>query len=301
MTARSSLNRPESVSPVQSSGTVWTGLHEVPSDWRGCAVTMGVFDGFHRGHAALVRRVRERAARHGLPSVLLTFDPHPLTVTRPERAPRYLTSLEERVRLAHDLGIDAVLVLPFTPVLAGMVADEFADRVLGHTLGARAVVVGENFRFGRGGGGDTTLLGRAGMRLGFTVDAVPLVAHDGRTCSSTVIRSRLAAGDLKGVEELLGRPWRTAISAPPEPPGGTASRVPATDSVAQYEESRVRHRRDAGGRRRRDLPEDGTATAARSGSTNACDQQEAERSGVTMPFTHAGLDVEPVPPTERGR
>ncbi|WP_335938905.1 hypothetical protein [Streptomyces sp. PTD5-9] len=222
-----------------SAGTVWTGLHEVPPDWRGCAVTMGVFDGFHRGHAALVRRVRERAARHGLPSVLLTFDPHPLTVTFPERAPRRLTSLEERVRLAHGLGIDAVLVLPFTPVLAGMAADEFADRVLGRTLGARAVVVGENFRFGRGGGGDPTLLRRAGKRLGFTVDAVPLVAHDGRTCSSTLIRSRLAAGDLKGVEELLGRPWRTTISVPPVPPvpsvppGGAASRAPATGGVAR--------------------------------------------------------------------
>ncbi|MFB7917236.1 hypothetical protein [Streptomyces sp. NPDC056061] len=225
MTARSSPIRPESMSPVRQRGTVWTGLHEVPSDWRGCAVTMGVFDGFHRGHAALVRRVRERAARHGLPSVLLTFDPHPLAVTCPERAPRRLASLDERVRSAHGLGIDVVLVLPFTPVLAGMAAAEFADRVLGHTLGARAVVVGENFRFGRGGGGDTALLGHAGRRLGFTVDAVPLVSHDGRTCSSTLIRSRLAAGDLKGAEELLGRPWRaTVLEVPPARPEPTAGK-----------------------------------------------------------------------------
>ncbi|MEV0055273.1 hypothetical protein AB0H34_32845 [Saccharopolyspora shandongensis] len=214
MTAQSSPSHPEFASAVRSSGTTWTGLRDVPSDWQGGAVTMGVFDGFHRGHAALVRRVRERAAQHELPSVLLTFDPHPLTVTCPERAPMQLASLEERVRLAHGLGIDAVLVLPFTAALADMAADEFADRVLGHALRARAVVVGENFRFGRGGGGDTALLGRTGRRLGFTVDAVPLVAHGGRACSSTLIRSCLAAGDLKGAEELLGRPWRTAISAP---------------------------------------------------------------------------------------
>ncbi|WP_424862654.1 hypothetical protein [Streptomyces sp. MMS24-I29] len=223
MTAQSTPNCPEFAPAVHASGAVWTGPHDVPSDWRGCAVTMGVFDGFHRGHAALVRRARERSAHHGLPSVLLTFDPHPLTVTCPERAPTHLTSLEERVRHAHGLGIDVVLVLPFTTALADMAADEFADRFLGRTLGARAVVVGENFRFGRGGSGDTALLGRAGRRLGFTVDAVPLVAHDGLPCSSTLIRSRLAAGDLRGVEELLGRPWRTAFSAPPAPPGGIAS------------------------------------------------------------------------------
>ncbi|MFI9626680.1 hypothetical protein [Streptomyces sp. NPDC052042] len=232
MTAQRPLGIPGFTSTDRPSGTVWTGLRDVPSDWRGCAVTMGVFDGFHRGHAALVRRVRERAAQHGLPSVLLTFDPHPLAVTCPERAPRHLTSLEDRVRLAHGLGIDTVLVLPFTTALAGMAADEFTDQVLGHTLGARAVVVGENFRFGREGEGDTPLLGAAGKRLGFTVDAMPLVAHEGRTCSSTLIRSRLAAGDLKGVEELLGRPWRTALPGPPPPSGGTASPVRVVDGIA---------------------------------------------------------------------
>ncbi|MEZ7005268.1 hypothetical protein [Streptomyces sp. AD55] len=207
MTVRTSPARAGAPATGPAPGAVWTGLGDVPSDWPGCAVTMGVFDGFHRGHTALVRRVRERAAEHGLPSVLLTFDPHPLTVTRPDRAPRQLTSLEERVRLAHGLGVDAVLVLPFTTALAAVPADEFADRVLAAGLGARAVVVGENFRFGRGGEGDTVLLGRRGRRLGFTVDAVPLVARGGHTCSSTLIRSRLAAGDLRAVEELLGRPW----------------------------------------------------------------------------------------------
>lgn len=284
MTAQSSPRPSGFTSAERSSGTVWTGLRDVPSDWPGCAVTMGVFDGFHRGHAALVRRVRERAARHGLPSVLLTFDPHPLTVTCPERAPRHLTSLEERVRLAHGLGIDAVLVLPFTAALADMTADAFADRVLGRTLGARAVVVGENFRFGRAGGGDTVLLGRVGQRLGFTVDAVPLVARDGRTCSSTLIRSRLAAGDLKGVEELLGRPWRSAPAGPPPPVGQGVRCGPAADGPS---------------------PGSGAVLASERGpvseAAQARDEQEAERSGVAMSFAHAGCGGGPAPTAGRRR
>ncbi|MFE7216362.1 hypothetical protein ACFU93_42245 [Streptomyces sp. NPDC057611] len=236
MTAPSPPDCTEVPPAVHSMGAVWTGLHDVPSEWPGCAVTMGVFDGFHRGHAALVRRVRERAAEHGLPSALLTFDPHPLTVTRPERAPSKLVSLEERIHLAHDLGIDAVLVLPFTAALAGLAADEFTGRVLGHTLNARAVVVGENFRFGRGGGGDAVLLRRAGRQLGFTVDAVPLVAHAGRTCSSTLIRTCLAAGDLEGAEELLGRPWRTPVSLPPPSSRGTASPAAKADDTAKRQD-----------------------------------------------------------------
>lgn len=208
---------PHAPHPRRPARAVWTDLSDVPADWPGCAVTLGVFDGFHRGHAELVRRVRERAARHGLPSVLLTFDPHPRTLTCPQRAPAQLLPLDERVRLAHGLGIDAVLVLPFTPALASLTADAFADRVLGGTLRARAVVVGENFRFGSGGRGDPALLAEAGQRLGFTVDTVPLVAHEGRSCSSTLIRGRLAAGDLRGAEALLGRPWQPGHPLPAGP------------------------------------------------------------------------------------
>lgn len=171
----------------------------------GSVITMGVFDGFHRGHQELVQRTRTRAALLRVPSVLLTFDPHPLLVTCPERAPRQLLSLEQRVAAALDLGIDHVLVLPFDRDTAVIPPEEFVRAGLVERLHARHVVVGANFRFGRSGAGDPGYLAEAGERYDFDVDAVSMVEQGGRVCSSTAVRGLLAAGDAETARKLLGR------------------------------------------------------------------------------------------------
>lgn len=179
----------------------------------GSVVTMGVFDGFHRGHQALVQRARARARVLRLPSVLLTFDPHPLVVTCPERAPRQLLSIDDRVARALDLGIDHVLVLPFDKSMAATSAEDFVSRGLVERLRVQHVVVGENFRFGRCGAGDPDYLAEAGEWAGFTVDAVPLVRHGGQVCSSSVVRRLLAGGDVGTARQLLGRSADRVLAA----------------------------------------------------------------------------------------
>lgn len=179
----------------------------------GSVVTMGVFDGFHRGHQALVEKARTRAHALHVPSVLVTFDPHPLVVTCPERAPRQLLDIEERVRRALDLGIDHVLVLPFDKSMAATSAEDFVWRGLVDRLHVRHVVVGENFRFGRCGAGDPAYLAEAGEWSGFTVDAVPLVQHGGQVCSSTAVRRLLAGGDRQAARALLGRSAERVLAA----------------------------------------------------------------------------------------
>jgi riboflavin kinase/FMN adenylyltransferase len=171
----------------------------------GSVVTIGVFDGFHRGHEALVRRTVEEARRLDLPAVLVTFSPHPVAILAPASAPRQLMSVDDRVAHALSLGIDTVVVLPFTIALSVQpVADFVADGLVA-TLGVRRLVVGDNFRCGRGGEGDIARLVRLGRRHGFRVEAVDLVEAAGEYCSSTEVRRRLARGDLAGAREMLGR------------------------------------------------------------------------------------------------
>ena len=136
---------------------MWEDLSDVPQHWAGCVITIGVFDGFHRGHQALVRRARTRARRLGVPLVLMTFDPHPRSVTKPGSTPALLLSVAEPVAMAHALGVDVVLVLPFTHSIASIPADEFVGQALIASLKAKAVVIGANFRFGAGGRGDISM------------------------------------------------------------------------------------------------------------------------------------------------
>lgn len=174
---------------------------------------MGVFDGFHRGHVALVDAARVEGRRLGLPTVLVTFSPHPLAVLAPDRAPRQLLSLEDRLDLAFGLGVDAAVVLPFTQELAALPAERFvADGLVGR-LGLRALVIGENFRCGQGGQGDVAFLRRAGQTHGFAVHPVGLVRDGDTTCSSTQVRRCLADGDVASAERLLGRRDQRILTA----------------------------------------------------------------------------------------
>jgi riboflavin kinase/FMN adenylyltransferase len=177
----------------------------------GSVVTIGAYDGVHRGHRKVLRLVRELADARGLEAVCVTFDRHPAQVVRPETAPKLLTGLEHKLELitATHL-VDVVAVLEFDEGRAKETAEEFVHEVLVGLLAARVVVVGVDFHFGHRRGGNVALLDRMGADLGFEVLGLGLVAPESdpmhEPYSSTRVRHRLAAGDVLGAAELLGRP-----------------------------------------------------------------------------------------------
>ena len=183
---------------------VWRSLEDVPSGIGPTVVVIGNFDGVHRGHRAVIARARGRADEYGCELVAVTFHPHPMAVLRPEHAPSMLTTIETRAALLADAGVDRVLALPFTRDVASWSPEQFVQRVLVDALHAAAVVVGANFRFGHRAAGDVATLREAGAQHGFEVEGVPL---DGgpQVWSSTYIRTCLAAGDVTGAAEALGR------------------------------------------------------------------------------------------------
>jgi riboflavin kinase / FMN adenylyltransferase len=192
----------------------WRGLDGVPSGWGRCVVTIGVFDGVHRGHQQLIARAVEHGRALGLPVVLITFDPHPASVLRPGTYPARLTSLTRRAELVAELGVDAFWVLPFTAELARVAPDEFVHELLVDRLHAAMVVVGRNFTYGYRAAGDVAELERLGQRFGFAAEGVDLVteasapAGSSVTFSSTYIRACISAGDVRAAAEALGRPHR---------------------------------------------------------------------------------------------
>ena len=185
----------------------WHGLDDVPGDWGRSVVTIGVFDGVHRGHRQMISRAVAIAGELGVPTVVITFDPHPEEVVRPGTHPLRLTTARHRDELLAGLGVDAVCVLPFTVEFSRLSPDEFVQAVLVERLHAAAVVVGENFRFGHKAAGDVETLRTLGEKYDFVAESVPLVG-DGRAVSSTVIRELLLAGEVATAAELLDRPHR---------------------------------------------------------------------------------------------
>jgi len=186
---------------------IWRSLGEVPPDLGRTVVTVGNFDGVHLGHQHVLRRAREVADQlGGLPVVVVTFDPHPIAVLRPEHAPATLTTLETRAGLLEKAGADDLLVVPFDREVAGWTPERFVTVVLVDTLHARAVVVGANFRFGTRASGDVATLSELGRQHGFSAEGIAL---DGgpQVWSSTYVRSCLAAGDVEGAAEALGHPF----------------------------------------------------------------------------------------------
>ncbi len=186
----------------------WRGVEAAPPGWGRCVVTIGVYDGVHRGHQAIIGRAVARAREVRVPSVLLTFDPHPSEVVRPGSHPPVLTTQRYKADLVEALGVDVFCVLPFTPDFSRLSPAEFAHRVLVEHLHARAVVVGENFRFGHKAAGDVAELCRLGRTFGFTVEGVPLLTEAGTTLSSTYVRACVAAGDVAAAAAALGREHR---------------------------------------------------------------------------------------------
>jgi riboflavin kinase / FMN adenylyltransferase len=186
----------------------WLSPAEVPGDWAASVVTIGEFDGVHRGHQRLVSFARQAATDLGLPVVVVTFDPHPDEVIRPGSHPALLCTSRRRLQLLAGLGVDAVYVITFTPEFSRLGPDEFVRTTLVDRLHAARVVVGENFRFGHKAAGDVALLAELGEKYEFGVTGVPLLTENGITVSSSRIRALLADGAVSAAAELLGRPHR---------------------------------------------------------------------------------------------
>jgi riboflavin kinase/FMN adenylyltransferase len=186
----------------------WRGVDAIPPGWGRCVLTIGVFDGLHRGHQELVATCVTKARELGLPAVMMTFDPHPAEVVRAGSHPAELITLRRKAALAAELGIDAFLVVPFTPAMSAVEPQEFVHDVIVDRLHAACVVVGENFRFGHRGAGDLALLRSLGSKFGFTAVGLDLVSKDSLTVSSTLVRASVDAGDVQAAGEALGRPHR---------------------------------------------------------------------------------------------
>ena len=198
----------------------WTDLAQVPADFGPSVVTVGNFDGVHRGHVGVLTRMVADARAAGARSVAVTFTPHPQQVHRPDEAPPLLTGDADRLELLEGTGLDAVLLLTYTLEFAQQTPEEFVRRYLVDGLRARTVVVGRDVRFGRGNAGDLSTMVALGERFGFAVEVIEDVAPDGdedvaglddplrRRWSSTWVRELLAAGDVRQAARVLGRPHR---------------------------------------------------------------------------------------------
>jgi riboflavin kinase/FMN adenylyltransferase len=195
----------------------WRGLESAPADLGRTVVTIGMYDGVHRGHQHLIRTAVARARAIGRPAVLLTFDPHPSEVVRPGSHPAILTSADRKAELVAELGVDGMCVLPFTPEFSRLSPGEFTHTVLVEHLYAAQVVVGRNFTYGHKASGTVGTLTAEGRRFGFGVEGVDLtsvgsapdLSGDGEvTISSTYIRACVAAGDMASAALALGRPHR---------------------------------------------------------------------------------------------
>ncbi|MCF3106633.1 bifunctional riboflavin kinase/FAD synthetase [Streptomyces roseoverticillatus] len=190
----------------------WRGLEDIPQDWGRSVVTIGSYDGVHRGHQLIIGRAVERARELGVPSVVVTFDPHPSEVVRPGSHPPLLAPHHRRAELMAGLGVDAVLILPFTAEFSKLSPAEFVVKVLVDKLHAKLVVEGPNFRFGHRAAGTVDFLAELGATYDYDVEVIDLhvsgEAGGGEPFSSTLTRRLVAEGDVAGAMEILGRPHR---------------------------------------------------------------------------------------------
>ena len=184
------------------------GSSSLPPNVEGTVVTVGTFDGVHRGHQDVLTRLVQRAQALGARSVLLTFDPHPLEVVNPAAAPPLLTVGDEKIEVLAESGIDYVAILPFTRTLAAFDAERFVDEVLVGRLRVRHLLMGHDHGFGRNRAGDENVLRALGTTRGFSVEVVdPVIGPHGQPVSSTAIRRAVAGGDLERAAEGLGRQY----------------------------------------------------------------------------------------------
>ena len=186
---------------------IYRSLAGIPPDFGPCAVTIGNFDGVHLGHQAILRNVIGIARAEGWRSAAVTFHPHPTKLVAPERAPRLLTTPEQRAHLIEQQGVDEVLILPFDSALAHLSPESFVREILVDKLKTRAILVGDNFRFGHRAAGDVQTLEELGGKYSFETDVVPPVTWRNRVISSSSIRAAILEGHVSVACRMLGRPY----------------------------------------------------------------------------------------------
>ena len=186
---------------------IYRSLDDVPADFGPSTLTIGNFDGVHTGHRSILRRVKQIAAERGWKPSALMFDPHPARVVAPQRAPRLMTAPARRAALMAAEGIEQVLILPFTTEIAQLTPEQFVRQIVAGRLGARAVLVGDNFRFGHDHAGNVDALRQLGSRFGFETEIVPAVSRRGRAVSSSAIRGLLESGRVALAARWLERPY----------------------------------------------------------------------------------------------
>jgi riboflavin kinase/FMN adenylyltransferase len=190
---------------------VFNGTENITKDFQGSFVTIGNFDGVHLSHRFICRKLAREAINAGSKSLVITFDPHPKMILHPAIRPFYLiTTLEEKLKLLEDCGIDGVLVIPFSLDYSRITAEEFVRGFLGQKLAIKKIIVGHDYTFGRGKEGNSDYLISCGNEMGFTVDVVDAVKAGDDIISSTLIRNLILKGDVKKVTELLGRWYNVA-------------------------------------------------------------------------------------------
>lgn len=186
---------------------VWNGLDSLSGDRSPVVASIGKCDGVHLGHREILRRMVDDGRRHGLPAMLISFDPHPVAVLAPERMPRLIQTRRQKLAALDATGLSDFLILPFDREIAALDGRQFFTRVLLPRLQFRALFVGEGFRFGRDRSGDIDLLRRIGEEQEFEVHAVPPVVVDGRVVSSSAVREAITEGDVEQAARWLGRPF----------------------------------------------------------------------------------------------
>ena len=217
------------------------------------ALTIGNFDGVHLGHQAMLAELRRAAGRLAVPACVLTFEPHPREFFAPDKAPTRLTSLREKLELLASCGVDRVHICRFNYRFAQTTAEDFIEHIVARGLGARWVLVGDDFRFGARRAGSVVMLKQAAPRLNFEVAALASVLLDGERVSSTALRQALAAGELERARRLLGRPYSHQRACGARRRAGPQARVPYGQRADEAQPAAVdRHirRRAARGRAR---------------------------------------------------
>lgn len=220
---------------MTDSGMIYRSLSETPDHFGPCAMTIGNFDGVHRGHRQILRRVIALAREEGWRSAVLTFDPHPAKLVTPASAPRLLTTLEERARIILEQGIEEILILPFTPEVAALGPEDFVREILVDKLKARAVLVGANFHFGKRAAGDAGTLEELGERYSFETDIIVPVVWRKRVISSSEVRRMIAEGDVSTACRMLGRPYALRGAVVPGEGRGSKQTVPTLNLDTQAE------------------------------------------------------------------